>query len=240
MSTEIELLKKERALKNGLIFHIPQSLLKIKATIIEKMPSKKEEFEKIDVVPFSEIKMKNTPEVYKVTKSFIRDIEEGKKSFGFLSVGYEMSDLSLLGIASCLSYSRNNSAILLIVKNLGSSEWDKYRKKFNMGNLGDWKTFEWGNLCLIDYKELNSSQKIHPIDFNFIYSEFDAILWSVPENGKELKQNEIYLDILRSLDSITIQLKLQQVALKELKKIEYHYKSLGIPLKGILREGASR
>jgi hypothetical protein len=226
--------------KSGkLVFYIPKSLLEVKELIIEKITHDSLPKNSSEVIPYTQLKIKNTSEVYKVSKSFISDLETGKKSFGLLSLKIDSNDLSLLAIASCLSYTQNNCSVLLVVKDLSSAQWTKYNSQFAEGRLGDLKTKEWGNLCLLDYRELLNSSKNKQVDFKFIYSEFDAVFWSLPEESKINNLKEVYLDILRSLDSISISLKPGQISVKDIMKVEQYYNSLGIPLKGILHEGGT-
>jgi len=232
--------EKEIPKKSGLIFYIPKSLLDIKKSIAEKLVQDKSAHQQKEVIPFMQLKVANAADLYRVTKSYSEDIDNGKKSFGLVSVGLKPNDFYLLGIASGVSYSRNNSPVLIVVNDLSSPEWDKYRLWFNKGLLGSWTTHEWGPLCLIDHKELLQQYKHNHMDLKLIYSEFESVFWAMPEENKLPDFREAYLDILRSLDSISVVVKPRQVTLKEVKKVEERFKSLGIPMKGILHEGAKK
>lgn len=240
MSLAVETRKDKTTEKTGLVFHIPRSLLDIKKSIAEKTVQERAKVEHKDVIPFVQMKIANAAELYRITKSYLNDIENGKKSFGLLPVGLKKNDHYLLALASAVSYSRNNSPVLVVVEDLTSGEWDKYRAQFTKGVLGNWNTCDWGPLCLVDHKELLQQVKAHHIDLKLIYSEFEVVFWSMPEDHKIPGLKEAYLDILRSLDSISLVVKPGQVNFKELKKLESHFGALGIPLKGILHEGGNK
>lgn len=234
-----EILKEKSIESKTLIFHIPKSLIEVKAIVERKINEVKRILHISSTTPFNELKMKNTAEVYKIAKSFISDLEKGKKSFGFVSAAKECDDLHMIGIASCVSYARDNSSVLLVVNDLESSEWSKYKKYFTAGKLGEWDTCEWGSLCLLDYGELLFSNKSTNFDLKFIYSEFDALFWAIPDDNKLCNLRETYLDVLKSLDSISIVIKPKVTTMTEVKKIQEHFHSLGIPLKGVLQQGAN-
>lgn len=240
MSLTVDTRKEKTTDKTGLIFHIPRSLLDIKKSIAEKSIQDKAKIEQKGIIPFVQMKISNAAELYRITKSFINDIETGKKSFGVLPVGTNKNDHYMLALASGISYSRNNCPVLLVVDDLNSADWDKYRSQFTKGILGHADTYDWGPLCLLDHNELFRKINSHQIDLKLIYSEFDVVFWSMPENHQIPFLKENYLDILRSLDSVSLVVKPGQVNLKELKKIESHFGALGIPLKGILHEGGKK
>lgn len=240
MNLENEVLRKDQTDKTGLVFHIPKSLLQVKSLTEAKINRIAEVESKPDVIPFLELKIINASEVYRIAKSYIKDLEHGRKSFGFVSLNVKENDKNMTAIASCLSYSRNNSPVLLIVKDLSSHEWTKWSSHFSAGTLGPWKTCEWGHLCLIDYHELASTATGNSIDFKLLYSEFDAIFWSMPKLTSETMLKGKSIDVLRSLDSIALSIRPVDVTASEVKAVEQHYKSLGIPLKGILHEGGTK
>lgn len=187
------------------------------------------------VIPFVELRCKNTHEVYKIAKSFLVDIEtKNKKCFGFYSFLESSSDLQVLTMASCLSYLENNIQVAIIVEDINCAEFVRFRKSFSKGTIGAFNTFEWGNLTLIDYKEILSKSKNNRIDVAQISSEFKAVFVVHPRQQvlKDLK--ETYLDILSFVNSVSFIVNENKLTVTDLRKKESYFKSLGIPLKGIM------
>ena len=226
----------------GLIFHWPESLKEIKSKIRASLSRKTVIERQKDVVPFLELNIKNAPSVYAITKSYIEDIKQkNKKNFGFTSANTNVSDLILLGIGSCISYSLDNMPVLLVVNNTMSPDWDKYRKNFTPGTIGRWKTYDWGNICLLDYNEILSTSLESPqIDLKIINEEFGSVLWSLPpiEQSENLKQ--FYISVFKSLDSVAMVIPELPAKFSEVEKIQKFYSSIGVPLKGILNGGKKK
>lgn len=235
-----EVKKSKKAINNK---HVSENQLPVVNSdfSVEVVPEKKPEVNRVAthidpaIIPFVELKCKNTHEIYKVAKSFLADIEtKNKKCFSFYSFLETSTDLQTLAIASCLSYLENNMQVAIIVEDINCAEFVRFRKQFSKGTIGAFDTFEWGNLTLIDYKEISSKAKNNRIDIAQFSAEFKAV-FVVHPGQKVLKDlKETYLDILGFVSSVSFIVNENKLTVTELRKKESYFKSLGIPLKGIM------
>lgn len=190
-----------------------------------------------ETAPFLSLNLKNAPEVYKIGKSYLSDLVQGKKNFGFSSIFEKSNDLNLLAIGSFVNYSLN-APVLIVVQDLNDKIWNQYRPNFKSGTLWKWQTCDWGNLCFIDYQQINRRiEEFNQINLDFITKEFAAILWALPKGNLQKQLPHISLTIIRQLNSITLTIKSGETKAKDLKEIESYYKCFEIPVKGILSEG---
>jgi hypothetical protein len=222
----------------GLVFHLPKSLKEVKSKIRSTLKDQRIVKHQEIIAPFLSLNISNAPAIYAVVKTYLSDISSGKKNFGFTSVAKNVDDLTILGIGSCISYSMDNSPVLMVVNNINSPEWDKYRSSFSIGQLGKWKTYDWANLCFIDYNEiLSNSMESIQFDLKVINEEFSSVLWALPsiEQSNNLKQ--FYITVFKNLDSVALILPKLPVDYKKISKIEKFYSSIGVRLKGILKGG---
>ncbi len=220
----------------GLVFHLPKSLKEVKSKIRSTLRDQRIVKHQEIIAPFLSLNIQNAPATYAVVKSYLSDISAGKKNFGFTSLGKNINDLTILGIGSCISYSMDNAPVLMVVNNINAPEWDKYRASFSSGQLGKWKTYDWANLCLIDYNEiLSNSMESIQLDLKIINEEFTSVLWTLPsiEQSNSLKQ--FYITVFKNLDSVALIVPKLPVEFKKIAKIESFYSSIGIRLKGILK-----
>jgi hypothetical protein len=219
----------------GLVFHLPKTLIEVKSKIKEALLNETVLERHNTVVPFLELKIKNAHSIYAITKSYIDDLKLNKKNFGFTAHSDLVDDKVLLGLGSCISYSNENMPVMLVVNNLMESCWDPYRKYFTPGLIGQWKSYEWGNLCLIDYNEiLSKSMNSTQIDFKVINDEFGAVLWTLPPVKQSVSLKQFYISVFKQLDSVALVVPKLPASFEEVRKVEKFYSSMGVPLKGIL------
>lgn len=221
-------------LKNGRDFEVVTS----SNVAAEKLPSQLSRInEHVDplIIPFVELGCKNTHEVYKIAKSFQLDIDDkNKKCFSFYSFGENTQDLYVLTVASCLSYLENNQQVAVIVDDINCAELVRFRKSFTKGTIGAFSTYEWGNLTLIDYREILLKSDKNRIDISLLRKEFEAVFVVQPSQKMLSELREAYLDILSFVDSVSFIVNTNKITVDDLRKKESYFNSLGIGLKGIM------
>jgi hypothetical protein len=189
-----------------------------------------------DVVPFLTLQLKNSHSVYKVGTTFLNDINKGNKHFGFSSLTKNQNDMHLLVYGSFINFSLKRP-VLIVVKDINDPRFDKFRKHFTDGALWKWKTCDWGNLCFIDYKQINEySEEFNNLDLDFITNEFSAVLWALPDSNIQVELQKASLSILSKISSVTIVACYGKTKTSDLKKSVEYYQCFNIPLKGVLAE----
>jgi hypothetical protein len=97
------------------------------------------------------------------------------------------------------------------------------------------ETFDWGNICFIDYEQINlHNEEFNQLDLGFITYDFAAILWALPSKNVQDRLQKASLAILSKISSVTMIANYGETNNKELKNSESYYKCFNIPLKGIL------
>lgn len=190
--------------------------------------------ESSDIIPFFSLKLKNSPSIYKTGTTFLKDIANGQKHFGFASMSKYLDDLHLLVYASFINYSLKKP-VLVVVKDINDKAFDKYRSNFTQGTLWKWQSHDWGNLCLIDYKQINLySEEFKHVDLSFITHEFSSVLWALPSGDVQDELHKSSLIILSKINSVTFVIRSGETKNNELKKASAYYQCFDIPVKGIL------
>jgi hypothetical protein len=189
-----------------------------------------------DIVPFFSLKLKNAPSIYKTGSTFLKDIANGKKHFGFRALSSQANEIHLLAYASFINYSLKQP-VLVVVKDFNDKSFDKYRNNFTTGTLWKWKTKDWGNLCFIDYKQITKhAAEFKHLDIDMITNEFSAVLWSLYGTETEDELQKASLVILGKVNSVTLIVSKGGTKSKDLKKSADYYQCFDIPIKGILVE----
>lgn len=189
---------------------------------------------KTKVVPFFELRLHNPEAVYKVGHAFLTDIEKGKKHFGFTTLSTTESESLLMVYASFIQHSLKKP-VLVVTKNIASSDFDIHRKHFNEGMLLNWKTWEWGDLCFVDHSQLLKTEKdFAKTDLDFIHNHFSAILWSLPSGNTHGNFQQVFLSILAKLSSVTMVVEKGVTKSKTINKAADYYNCFNIPVKGVL------
>jgi hypothetical protein len=187
-----------------------------------------------DVIPFFSLNLKNSESVYKIGTSFLKDISKGHKHFGFISLSKYPDDLHLLVYGSFINYSLKQP-VLIVVRDMNDKSLDRYRQNFTEGTLWKWKTIDWGNVCLIDYNQINChSEEFKNSNLNFITQGFAAVLWALPSGDVQNELQKGSLEILSKINSVTYIVSKGETKNKILKKSAAYYQCFNIPLKGIL------
>lgn len=192
------------------------------------------------IVPYFSLKLKNTPTVYKIGTSFLKDIEKGQKYFGFTSLSKQLNDLYLLVYASFINYSLKKP-VLVVVRDFADISLDPYRSHFTDGTLWNWKTKDWGNLCFVDYKQIiKHSEELKNTDLDLITHEFKAVLWALPAGNVQTELQKSSLVVLDKINSISFVVSAGETKSKDIKKAAEYYQCFHIPVKGVLvEEGAN-
>lgn len=186
------------------------------------------------VIPFFSLKLKNSPSVYKIGTTFLKDIEVGKKHFGFAALSKNIDDSHVLVYASFINYSLKKP-VLIIVKDINDKAFDQYRGAFTKGTLWKWETHDWGNLCFIDYKQINQcAEEFKHVDLDFISNEFVAVLWALPAGDVQDELQKSSLCVLSKINSVTFVICSGETKSNDLKKSTAYYQCFDIPLKGVL------
>lgn len=220
--------------------HVPKSLkAKLVALQSPSLTENKKVTEKfkreVSVIPFAELKCNNLQEVYRVTKSFVKDVEnENKKNFSFSAIGKVEIDLYLVTLASCLSYLRNNAHVCIVLEDMNSIELLKINSHFAKGTFGYCDTYEWGNLTILDYKQITKHAKLMKFDVSDFVNEFDTVVWQSPTEKTKKDLNETYVDIISKISSVTFMLNPNGQELSEILIEKKKFENLGLKLKGIL------
>lgn len=192
-----------------------------------------------DVIPFFSFKLSNSPAVNQVGNSYIKDLEKGYKHFAFSSLIKDEEDMSILVYGSFVNY-KSRKPVLIVVNDLKHEMFNQYRSNFSKGTLWKWQTHDWGNVCLIDYKQLEKcADDFQKADIDFITHEFQAVFWALPSDNKEapVEIQKVLLPILNKINSVTFITKNGETKTKILKKSADYYNCFNIPVKGILTVG---
>jgi|GEM_PF-707410 len=227
----------DRNIKSGrLEIYLPKSLRNIKKDIVSALILPEISEKLVEAIPFNELVLSNKVDILKIAKSFISDIEKDLNIFSFKGIKAKKEvDDSIVSIASTVSYLRNNSSVLLFLENFSHSSVAKYRKKMTPGSLGRFKTYEWGNVCIIDLSESDQSKiSIQKIDLEILFNEFDAIFWNMGDDENQNNSN-LMLTLLGISKSWTMVLNQSKSTYKEIQKAQKHFENFGINLKGIMK-----
>lgn len=227
--------------KDELRIHVPKSL-KAKLVALNNpietklVPDHKaKEKRAVSVIPFAELKCSNLQEVYRVSKSFVKDLEKDNiKNFAFATIGEMETDLYLLTLASCLSYLRNNSPVCIVLNNMNSLDLLGVNNKFTKGSFGYCDTYEWGNLTILDYTQIAKCSRKLKFEVADFISEFDCVFWQSPEEALKKELNETYVDIISKIHSVSFLLNPNGLKLNAIIGEQKKYEKLGMKLKGIL------
>jgi hypothetical protein len=189
---------------------------------------------KREITPFYELKLQNPEAVYKIGHSYLADIEQGKKHFGFSNFKEGSGESHLLVYASFI-HQALKKPVLIVVQNLEGNSFDRYRSQLTEGNLLGWKTKDWGDLCFVDYRQLTSSEnKFNKTNVELINNQFAAILWAMPKGNARDKFQHIFLTMVGNLNSLTLMLEKGVTTSKEVNKTVEYYKCFNVPIKGML------
>lgn len=187
-----------------------------------------------EIIPFFSLELEDPAAVYNVGTSFLKDIAEGKKHFGFCMMADAINDLHLLVYGSFINYSSKKS-VLIVVRDINDKSFDKFRMNFTNGSLWKWKTCEWGNVCLVDYKQISGyAEEFKYLDLDFLTEEFSAVLWALPAGNKKNAPEEDSLNVLSKINSVTFVVGRGRTKSKDLEKMAKRYECFNIPAKGIL------
>lgn len=187
-----------------------------------------------DVIPFFSLKLKNSASVYKIGTSYLKDIANGQKHFGFVSMSKQLDDLPLLVYASFINYSLKKP-VLIVVKDINDKAFDKFRANFTKGTLWKWQTNDWGNLCFIDYKQINKyTEELKQLDLSFITDEFVSVLWALPSGNVQDELQKSSLNIISKISSVTFVICKGETKNNDFKKSAAYYQCFDIAIKGIL------
>lgn len=187
-----------------------------------------------EIIPFYELKLQNPEAVYKVGNSYLADIEQGKKHFGFASFKEEANDSLLLVYASFIQQALKRP-VLIVVKNVEGKSFDRHRTQMSDGNLLGWKTKDWGDLCFVDYRQLITTEnKFNKMNIEFINNHFAAVLWSIPKGNAHDKFQQVFLTMVGSLNSLALVLEKGITTSKEVNNTVEYYKCFNVPIKGML------
>lgn len=191
-----------------------------------------------EVVPFYSLKLKNSQDVYKVGMSFVKDITNGVKHFGFVTMSNLIDDLHLLVYGSFVNYNLKKP-VLIVVKDFNDPAFDLYRHHFTAGTIGRWDTNDWGDLCVIDGKQLNThSENSRSTDFDYLLEEFTAVFWALPSQDVQNVFNRFGLEVLGKIHSVTYVIQAGETKNTNLNKSTEYYQCFDIAVKGVLiREG---
>lgn len=189
-----------------------------------------------EVYPFSSLKIKNQMELFRIGKTFVKDIEQGQKQFGFASLSNCYCEEQLLAYGSFINYTLKRP-VLIVVKDLKDKFWDQYRANFSKGTIWKWNCSDWGNLCFVDYAQINSqSSGTNSLNFEIIAKDFAAVMWALPRTDVNAHVPRNALNILEKMNSITFVLKKGKALAKDAKKAAAYYQCFGISVKGFLTE----
>ncbi len=226
--------------KGFLEIYLPKSLKNIKRDIVSALILPEVTEKLIETIPFNEIELKNKVEILKIAKTFVADIEKGNKIFAFKGIStQDLVDDSLSSVGLTASYLRNNSAVLFFLEDFSRSYISKHRKKMTPGSLGRFKTYEWGNVCIVDLSEDEQSMiSVQKLDLEILTNEFDAIFWNVGDDSKMNKSNLI-LTLLGISKSWTMVLDQTKAKYREIKKVQKNFENFGITLKGLMKSEES-
>lgn len=217
------------------IVKVTPERVKEKKSIHEIVNPVSEKLERPVEIPYLSMKLKNSPDFYKVSRSFLADIELGKNNFGFQRMVENQKESFLSIFASFISYSLNNIPVLIIVEDFEKEEWNKIRKCFSIGSILSCKCFDWGNVSIIERKEiLRAGNGEYKNLYESIKTEFKAVFWSVSSRGIHHDYAAFSYFVLDSLNSMTLVIPDKKAKISEVVKAKSFYSDYKIPIKGLL------
>ncbi len=189
-----------------------------------------------EITPFLELKLENPEAVFNTGKSFLKDVAEGKRHFGFTAFSNSLNEAHLLVYASFLQFSLKKP-VLVITKDINHSSFSRFKKHFTNGALLNWTTSEWGDVCIVDQKQLiNQAETLSRAEFEFIKSQFSAVFWSLPKGNVQSDFQKSFMSILNILDSVTFVVSKGESKVKEIETSASYYQCFNVPVKGVLFE----
>lgn len=190
--------------------------------------------EKVEI-PFLSMKFSNSPDFYKASRTFLDDIDAGKNSFGFQRFQKDQQESFISIFASFISYSRENMPVLIVVDSFEREEWKTIKKNFSIGVILGYRCFDWGNITVIEKKELLRTNSNDSLDLlKAIKSEFRAIFWSISSNGIHNDYGSFSYFIMESLNSVTLIVPPKNAKISDVVKAKSFYSDYKIPIKGLL------
>jgi hypothetical protein len=232
----LEIRKIAEALKNIEAINAVENMAVVEFVEAPATPVLAPEVQVDEVYPYLSLAITNQQAVYQVGTSFLHDIENEKRNFGFASLSSQSINRHLMVYGGFINYS-TKKPVLVIVKDINCKSLDAYRSNFTAGTLWKWQTNDWGNLCFVDYKELNKyTEELSQVDLKFITTEFVAVVWALSPLNIQDDLNKATLPILGKLDSVTFVIEKGKTKSKNIKKAASYYQCFSIPVKGVLVE----
>lgn len=205
----------------------------VKVTLLEdtsaKMPEEKTE------IPFLSLRLASSPDFYKVSRTFLSDLEAGHRNFGFQRLDHKQDESFIAIFASFISYSKDNAPILMVIENFESEGWRKIRRNFSLGSIGGCRCYDWGNVSVIERREiLKADGRGFKTLTEIMKKEFQAVFWSLGPQGIGHDFSGFSYFVLDSLNSVTLVVPKHHGKISKVLALKTFYADYKIPIKGLL------
>lgn len=191
--------------------------------------------------------VKNHHELFKVGTSFYKDFQQGLKSFGIGSTGYESSQQkTILGLASFFDHSAPYK-IGIVSDNLQNGFFSEIVKSSSaevifLENGMECEIFTFHNhFDFIHYDHLftlfarGEAKEV----MNSFLSYYDVIFWDLVSLDKIQQTPEKHIPIISSFDSLTLVVSRAQSNKDDIDSIKKFFSNYDIQLKGLIFDSST-
>lgn len=183
----------------------------------------------------------NHHELFRLGESFLHDFKQGIQSFGFSSIGYDMSQKrTVLGLA-CFFDFKNVGKIAIISDSFEQGIYSEVMKhshkvvrasenghEFEVSSFAD-------NFDLIDMTPLLGRKGLETIQgLRGALSAYDLVLWDLPRWLKLQEDPQSYLAMIFHLQSLSVIVTPSLSKNEEIKKAKQFFMDYGVSLKGFI------
>lgn len=185
--------------------------------------------------------IENHQELFALGRTFLPDISKGVQSFGFSSLGYEMSQKrTVLGLACFINY-KNLGKVAIVSdsfeNNIFSNLVQHSRvKSVDVGGAENCEIHDFADsFDLIEMSTLlqtKSLERMHGLEG--ILQNYDLVLWDLPPWYKLQKSSQVYLSIISCVESLSIVVAPSLSKNEEIKRAKKFFGDYGISLKGFV------
>jgi hypothetical protein len=205
--------------------------------VTEKVSTLKKKIDNLEIkeAPFLSLKLASSPDFYKISKTFLDDVEKGVKHFGFHRLQHELKESFISIFASFISYSKNNIPVLIVVDDFEMEDWKKIKKNFSIGSIGMCRCYDWGNVTILERKQILRSGNVNfKSVYDLINDQFDVVFWSIGSQGVLNEYSSFSFFVLEAISSVTLISPKDKTFINEVMNNNKFYNEYKIPIKGIL------
>lgn len=184
----------------------------------------------------------NHSELFRLGETFYQDITSGVNSFGFSSIGYEMSQKRTVVGLACYFKTKGLKNIAIIADDLGVGLYPELIKHSHPEQIScsikqyqiDVKRIH-GHSDLIHLAPLLQTKEIETIkELKGLLSCYDLVLWDIPPWHKIQTSPEVYMNMIHHIQSLSLVVTPSLSSQEEVKRVHQFFSDYGVNLKGFI------